>query len=254
MTMPALFVGHGAPMNAVEDTAFARSWRALGESLPRPKAILCVSAHWVEHGIAITASDRPATVHDFYGFPPEYYRLSYPAPGDAALVARTAALFAPVTVRPVADRGFDHGTWSVLMRMYPEADIPVVQLGLDADRPLAAHFDLARKLGPLRDEGVLVIGSGNIVHNLGMLRFGANEAPDWALRFDSTVRAAIEAGDHDMLADPRRFGEDWRLAVPTAEHYVPMLYALALRREADSLNFFNESVSSTLSMTSFVLQ
>ncbi len=252
--MPVLFVGHGAPMNAVEDNAHARAWQVLGETLPRPRAILCVSAHWVEHGIAITASDRPETVHDFYGFPPEYYRLAYPAPGDSGLVARTSELLAPDQVRRDPLRGLDHGTWSVLMRMYPAADIPVVQLGLDADRPLLAHHALAAKLAPLRDEGMLVMGSGNIVHNLRLFRPGAAGAPEWAARFDAAVRAAVSADDAPALADPARFGADWPLAVPIAEHYVPLLYAFALRRPDDTLRFFNETVSSGISMTSFVLQ
>jgi 4,5-DOPA dioxygenase extradiol len=253
MKMPALFVGHGAPMNAVEDNAFARAWLDLGHTMPRPKAILCVSGHWVEHGICVTASERPGTYHDFYGFPPDYYLLSYPAPGDPALAARMSdVLGAPV--RLDTERGLDHGVWAVLIRMYPEADIPVVQLGLDADRPLPGHFELAKRLYPLRDEGVLVMGSGNIVHNLSMFRLGNTAPADWALRFDSKVRELVAANDVRMLANPGALGPDARLAVPTAEHYVPLLYALAVRRPDDTLSFFNESVSSTVSMTSFVIQ
>ena len=172
----ALFVGHGAPMNAIEDNAFSRKWRELGQTLPRPQSILCISGHWVEHGVAIMASDRPETVHDFYGFPPEYYRLRYASPGDRALAHRAAELLA-VPVRFDAARELDHGTWSVLMQMYPEADIPVVQLGLDADRPLAEHHEIATRLAPLRDEGVMVMGSGNIVHNLSMFRSAATRRP-----------------------------------------------------------------------------
>jgi 4,5-DOPA dioxygenase extradiol len=251
--MPALFVGHGAPMNAVEDSAFARTWLELGRTLPRPKAILCVSGHWVEHGIGVTASAHPSTYHDFYGFPPEYYRLSYPAPGEPALAARMSELLA-TPVRLDTERGLDHGVWAVLIRMYPEADIPVVQLALDADRPLPAHYELAKRLDPLRDEGVLVMGSGNIVHNLSMFRMGSNAPADWALRFDTSVRKLVMGGDTATLANPSALGQDARLAVPTAEHYAPLLYALAVRRADDRLSFFNEAVTSTVSMTSFVLR
>lgn len=250
---PALFVGHGAPMNAIEDNAFSRKWRELGQTLPRPQSILCISGHWVEHCVAITASDRPETVHDFYGFPPEYYRLRYASPGDRALARRAAELLA-VPVRFDAARGLDHGTWSVLMQMYPEADIPVVQLGLDADRPLAEHHEIATRLAPLRDEGVMVMGSGNIVHNLSMFQLGRDAPADWAQRFDERVREWIASGDVEALADPGRLGRDAQLAVPTAEHYVPLLYAMAVRRDDDALSFFNEAVTSTVSMTSFLLQ
>ena len=253
MKMPALFVGHGAPMNAVEDNAFARKWLELGRSLPRPKAILCISGHWVEHGVCATASDHPSTYHDFYGFPQDYYTLRYPAPGDPALAARLSEVLA-TPVRLDGERGLDHGVWAVLIRMYPEADVPVVQLGLDADRPLAAHYELARRLDPLRDEGVLVMGSGNIVHNLSMFRLGNAAPADWALRFDAKVRALVAADDVEALANPCALGNDARLSVPTAEHYVPLLYAMAVRRPDDTLTFFNESVSSTVSMTSFLLQ
>jgi 4,5-DOPA dioxygenase extradiol len=251
--MPALFVGHGAPMNAVEDNAFARTWLALGREMPRPKAILCISGHWVEHGVTATSSVHPSTYHDFYGFPEDYYRLRYPAPGDPALAARLSEVLA-TPVRLDAERGLDHGVWAVLCRMYPEADVPVVQLGLDADRPLPAHYELAKRLDPLRDEGILVMGSGNIVHNLSMFRLGQAAPADWALRFDTKVRELVVANDVETLANPGTLGTDARLAVPTAEHYVPLLYTLAVRRPDDALSFFNESVSSTVSMTSFALQ
>jgi 4,5-DOPA dioxygenase extradiol len=240
-------------MNAVEDNAFARAWLELGRTMPRPKAILCISGHWVAHGICVTASERPGTYHDFYGFPPDYYRLSYPAPGDPALAGSMSEVLG-VPVRPDAERGLDHGVWAVLIRMYPEADIPVVQLGLDADRPLPAHYELAKRLDPLRDEGVLVMGSGNIVHNLAMFRLGSATPADWALRFDAKVRELVAANDIATLANPVALGPDARLAVPTAEHYVPLLYPLAVRRSDDRLSFFNENVSSTVSMTSFLLQ
>jgi 4,5-DOPA dioxygenase extradiol len=248
-----MFVGHGAPMNAVEDNAFSRTWRALGRELPRPKSILCISGHWVEHGVHVTAAERPSTYHDFYGFPQDYYALRYAAPGDPSLARRAAELLSvPVTFD--AERGLDHGVWAVLIQMYPDADIPVVQLGLDADLPIPDHVALAAKLDPLRDEGVLVMGSGNIVHNLSMFRLGNAAPADWAIRFDAKVRALVEANDVETLANVATLGRDASLAVPTAEHYVPLLYALAVRRSDDRLTFFNEAVTSGVSMTSFLLQ
>jgi 4,5-DOPA dioxygenase extradiol len=252
--MPALFVGHGSPMNAIEDNAFSRGWRALARRLPRPRAILCVSAHWETRGAAVTAVERPATIHDFYGFPEALHAIDYPAPGDPALAVRVAELAAPEPVRLADDWGLDHGAWSVLRIMYPAADVPVVQLGLDTTRPGAFHLTLARRLAPLRDDGVLVMGSGNIVHNLRHFRRAGGPALDWAARFDAAVRARIEARDDAALADYASLGPDARLAVPAPEHYLPLLYALALRRDGDRLSFFNDVVTSAISMTSVLLE
>jgi 4,5-DOPA dioxygenase extradiol len=252
--MPVLFVGHGSPMNAIEDNEFSRGWQALARRLPRPRAILCVSAHWETRGAAVTAVERPPTIHDFYGFPEALYAIEYRAPGDPALAGRVAELLAPEPVRLADDWGLDHGAWSVLHIMYPEADIPVVQLGIDTTRPGAFHLDLARRLAPLRDDGVLVMGSGNIVHNLRYFRRERAPALDWAARFDATVRERIEAGDVAALARLDALGPDAQLAVPTPEHYLPLLYALAPRRDDDRLSFFNDVVTSSISMTSVLLE
>lgn len=249
-TMPAVFVGHGSPMNAIEDNEFNRAWRALAGRLPRPRAILCVSAHWETHGVAVAAAERPVTIYDFYGFPEALFAVRYPAPGDPALARRAAELLAPEPVRLDTEWGLDHGAWSVLRVMYPEADIPVVQLAIDSARPGPFHGDLARRLAPLRDEGVLVMGSGNIVHNLRFFRRDRPPPLDWALRFDEAVRERIRSGDDAALSRYEALGPDARLAVPTAEHFLPLLYVLALRRPGDRLSFFNEAVEGGISMTS----
>ncbi|GAA5234465.1 4,5-DOPA dioxygenase extradiol [Verticiella sediminum] len=236
---PALFVAHGSPMNAILDTPYSRAWRALGQRLPRPRAILAVSAHWETAGVAVTAMDRPRTIHDFGGFPQALFDMQYPAPGSPALAERVAALLAPEPVQlDTQDWGLDHGTWSVLVHMFAQADIPVVQLSLDLHRTGAEHLALARRLGPLRDEGVLVIGLGNIVHNLRTARRGdAAEPYAWAERFDQAVAQALQAGDDDGLAHWERLDPQARFAVPTPEHYLPLLYAIGLRRPHEPVAF-----------------
>ncbi len=255
--MPALFLGHGSPMNAVEDNRFSREWARLGALLPRPRAILCVSAHWETRGVYVSATERPETIHDFYGFPKVLFDVRYPAPGSPALARRVAALIgaAPGAPRVHLDpgRGLDHGAWSVLRVLYPQADIPVVQLSLDSAQPGPWHYALARQLAPLRDEGVLLLGSGDIIHNLRLFSFHDSSAPDWALRFHALSRRLIEIGDHATLADYPRLGGDAHLAIPTPEHYLPLLYVLALQRPGEQPAFFNDAVFSALSMTSFVL-
>ena len=239
--MPVLFVGHGSPLNAIEDNEFGRAWAAVGRALPRPRAILCVSAHWESAGVRVTAMARPRTIHDFGGFPPELYAMQYPAPGSpevARLVAET--LSAPVALD--ADWGLDHGTWSVLARMFPAADVPVVQLSLDRGLTPAEHYALGRALLPLRDAGVLVVGSGNIVHNLGRVRW-EDRAHPWAVEFDETVRGLIVAGDHAALIGYEALGRAAALSIPTNEHYLPLLYALALQTPADEVRFFAEKVT-----------
>ncbi len=247
MRMPVLFLGHGSPMNAIEDNEFHRAWRALGERLPRPRAVLCVSAHWETRGVYASASASPETIHDFGGFPKALFDVQYRAPGDPAL-ARRAAELAGAQQDPA--RGLDHGAWGVLIAMYPDASVPVVQLSLDTARSGAFHYALAKKLAPLRDEGILIVGSGNIVHNLGVWRPGDGRPYDWALRFDAEVRKRIDAGDHEALADHASLGEDARMAIPTPEHYLPLLYVLALQQEGETPGYFNDKVTTSIAMTS----
>lgn len=250
--MPALFLGHGSPMNAIEDSVFRRAWAELGRSLAKPEAILCVSAHWETRGVFLTASQAPPTIHDFYGFPPELFAVRYPAPGDPALAHRVSGLVAGAGLDP--QRGLDHGCWSVLAAMYPEAEVPVVQLSLDTRQPASFHYTLAKQLLPLRDQGVLVFGSGNLVHNLRLADFGRDEGFDWAVRFDREVRARIAAGDHAPLVDYDELGPDARLAIPTPEHYLPLLYALALQQPGDAVGLFNDRCTlGSISMTSVLV-
>jgi len=251
--LPAAFVGHGSPMNAIEDNQWHRAWREVAASLPRPKVVLCVSAHWETDGASVTGSDRPETIHDFSGFPPALFAVRYPAPGDPALARRVADLLEPERVSLDPARGLDHGAWSILRVMYPDADVPVVQLGLDSRRPGSFHYSLARRLAPLRDEGVVVLGSGNVVHNLRRFDWGSTEPLDWALRFDQEVEARIRSRDHAALFDPHALSPDGRLAVPTPEHYLPLLYVLALQAPAEPASFFNKDVVSSISMTSVVV-
>ena len=249
-----LFVGHGSPMNAIEDNEFRRGWGAVARRLPRPRAVLCVSAHWETAGVCVTASDRPPTIHDFYGFPRSLFEVRYPAPGHPSLARDTALLLSHADVRLDGERGLDHGCWSVLLAMYPEADVPVVQLSLDSRRPASFHYELGKQLAPLREQGVLVLGSGDIVHNLRVVDFHRPDGYDWAVRFNDEVKKRIRARDHAALVDYESVGPDARLAVPTPEHYLPLLYVLALRGEGDDVAFFNdETVLGSISMTSLVM-
>lgn len=255
--MPVLFVGHGSPMNAIEDNAWRRQWQRLGETLPRPRAVLCVSAHWETRGVAVTATATPETIHDFYGFPGELFAVEYPAPGDPQLAHDIAQRVGDATVPVHLDpqRGLDHGAWSVLCAVYPDADVPVLQLSLDTRQPGEWHYQLAKRLAFLRDEGVLVLGSGNIVHNLPLLGryWNAPSPPDWVLRFRDRVGALVAARDHAALCDWHALGSDAALAIPTPEHYLPLLYALALQRDDDAVETFNDDVFATLAMTSFLI-
>ncbi len=236
--MPCLFVGHGNPMHAILPSRYTEAWQNLARMLPRPRAILVVSAHWFAPGVAVTAMLQPRTIHDFGGFPRALYEVRYPAPGDPQLAQRVADLLSPVPVRQDLEWGLDHGAWSVLKHLYPDADIPVVQLSLDSSRGSREHYELARRLAPLREEGVLVLGSGNIVHHLGALLWEETAAPyDWAVRFDQKTRLAISAGDHETLMALEGLDADGRRAVPTPEHYLPLLYVLGLQREADRVSF-----------------
>jgi 4,5-DOPA dioxygenase extradiol len=236
--MPVVFFGHGSPMNAIEPNRYADAWRAIGARVPRPRAILSVSAHWYTRGTGVTAMPQPRTIHDFYGFPRPLYEVSYPAPGDPALAARVRDLAAPVEARLDQSWGLDHGTWQVLLHAFPAADIPVVQLSIDGTQAAAFHYDLGKRLAPLRDEGVLVIGSGNVVHNLGLMQRSGGAAPyDWAVRFSERVRTLVAARDHAPLVAYESLGEDARLSIPTPDHYLPLLYCIALHGAGEALDF-----------------
>jgi 4,5-DOPA dioxygenase extradiol len=241
-TMPAVFVGHGSPMNAIEDNPYSRAWGELGRMLPRPRAILCISAHWVTRGPQVTAMERPETIHDFGGFPQELFAMQYPAPGSPALAELTRQALAKEPVRLATDWGLDHGTWSVLARMYPVADVPVVQLSLDGTRPPEWHYALGGQLRALRRKGILIVGSGNVVHNLRLISWD-DQAFDWAKEFDQTVERLILAHDHQPLIHYETLGRSARLAVPTNEHYLPLLYILALQGAQETLRFYCKGVT-----------
>jgi 4,5-DOPA dioxygenase extradiol len=237
--MPAVFFGHGNPMNALQKNAWTSGWAGLGAALPRPKAILSVSAHWYLPAMAVTAISRPRTIHDFGGFPPALYEVQYPAPGSPELASRVADLLAPMEVAMDRSWGLDHGTWSVLVHVYAQADVPVVQLSIDDSKPARWHYELARKLAPLRDEGVLVMGSGNLVHNLHTYSWGKRsvEPYDWALRFETMARQALSAAEFATLVDYESLGRDAMLAAPTPDHYLPLLYVLAQHQPGESVSF-----------------
>jgi len=250
---PVLFLGHGSPMNAIEDNEFRRSWQDLGKRLRRPKAILCISAHWETRGVYVTGSEKPDTIHDFSGFPRALFDVRYRAPGSPELAHRVADLLDTVRVHVDPQRGLDHGAWGVLQPMFPDADIPVVQLSLSGLQPGAWHYDLAKSLGPLRDEDVLVVASGNIVHNLRLFRFNDPKPYDWAERFDEEIAEHIETRHHDGLLGYETLGTDALLAIPTPEHYLPLLYVLGMQRDEDEVSFFNEQVVSSISMRSIIM-
>ncbi len=240
-SMPAVFVGHGSPFTAFEDNPYVRAWGDLGRRLPRPKAILVISGHWYIQGTATTAMERPPTIHDFYGFPEAFYRFHYDAPGSPALAARAAELIAPIEVAQTQRWGLDHGAWTVLMHMYPEADIPVVQLSLDGLKSPREHYELGRRLMPLRDEGVMVMGTGNIVHNLRIYdRTGTAPPNPVAEGFRKTVQDQLRRHDHQGLIDYQAIGPAARLAAPTPDHFLPLLYVAALQREDEAPDFLTE--------------
>jgi 4,5-DOPA dioxygenase extradiol len=249
--MPVLFIGHGNPMNAIEETPFVAAWRETAATIPRPQAILSVSAHWETDGTRVTVMDSPRTIHDFYGFPPELFQVSYPALGAPELARRVVELLGAEEVKLDESWGLDHGTWSVLRRIYPEADIPVIQLSLDRKKSPREHVALAKKLLPLRDAGVLIIGSGNIVHNLSLLRWHDDTPYPWASEFNALASELIRAGEMDKLADYQLLGEMALLSIPTNEHYLPLLYALSLRTSEDPVAIFaNQVVLGSISMQS----
>jgi 4,5-DOPA dioxygenase extradiol len=238
--MPAIFFGHGNPLNAIRQNHYTEAWATTGASIPRPKAILCVSAHWYFPATAVTGMPQPRTIHDFGGFPPELYQVEYPAPGSPDLARRVCELLSPVPVGfDERSWGLDHGTWSVLRHVFPQADIPVVQLSIDETKPPQFHYDLAKSLAPLRDEGVLVMGSGNLVHNLHTYAWGRHEVEpfDWAVRFERMARELLVNGNDSPLIDYELLGRDAMLSAPTADHYLPLLHVIALRRPDDLVTF-----------------
>jgi 4,5-DOPA dioxygenase extradiol len=240
--MPVLFVGHGSPMNAIEDNEFSRAWAEAAKALPTPRAILCVSAHWETNGTQVTAMARPRIIHDFQGFPGALFQKQYPAPGspDLARLAQTIARPTPIALD--LEWGLDHGAWSVLCRMFPKADIPVVQLSLDRGKAPAAHYALGRKLAGLRRKGVLIVGSGNVVHNLREIIW-RDTALDWAVEFDARIAQAIRTREHDSIIHYQGFGQAASLAVPTNEHFLPLLYVLAAQDAREGVQFFAEKVT-----------
>jgi 4,5-DOPA dioxygenase extradiol len=249
--MPALFIGHGSPMNAIEENEFSRGLRNLAKQLPKPKAVLCISAHWETEGIAVTAAARPATIHDFHGFPKELFDIRYPAPGNPALARRVAELLG-AQLDP--ERGLDHGSWGVLRIMYPDADVPVLQLSLDATATGPEHYHRAKQLAPLRGQRVLIVGSGNIVHNLRNMDYRQHGGFDWAVRFNEAVKGAIAAGDYERLATFETLTPEARQAVPSREHFLPLLYVLAVKDDSDTVTLFNDKiVMGSIAMTSILL-
>ena len=237
--MPGIFFGHGNPMNALADNAYTKGWASIGKSLERPDAVLCISAHWSLFETAVTAMESPRTIHDFGGFPPELYKVQYRAPGAPQLAARVKSLLAPLSVELDQGWGLDHGTWSVLCHVFPHADIPVVQLSIDETRPPDFHYKIGKVLAPLREEGILIIGSGNIIHNLHTYAWGRHEVKpfDWAVRFETLARDLLLKGDDGPLVSYESLGRDALLAAPTPDHYLPLLYVLGLRRPGDQITF-----------------
>lgn len=247
MTQPAVFFGHGSPMNALGGP-YAEAWRELGEAIGKPRGVVMISAHWETRGLGVTAQARPETIHDFGGFPAELHAMQYPAPGSPDLARRVAEL---TQAHAVESWGLDHGTWSVLTHVWPDADVPVVQLSLDRTLTARQHYELAKALNPLRDEGVVIAGSGDFVHNLRTWKRAGEDSPyPWATSFNEAVKAAFVRGDHDALIDWVDLAEDAQLSVPTDEHYLPLLYVAAQQRPGEAVSFFNDEITGgSISMT-----
>ena len=242
--MPAIFFGHGNPMNAIEQNDYTRKWNAIGSRIARPRGILSISAHWYVPGAAVTVSTAPRTIHDFGGFPRPLYEVQYPAPGDPELARRVQQLLAPLPVVLDERWGLDHGTWSVLCHVYPDAVIPVVQLSIDEAQPAAFHYDIGQRLAPLREEGVLIVGSGNLVHNLHTYAWGKHlpEPYDWAVRFEERAREILLSGEYGPLVHYEKLGREAMLSVPTPDHYLPLLYVLGAGSGRDQVEFPVEGV------------
>lgn len=253
--MPVLFLGHGSPMNAIEENEFVQGFRNIGKTIPKPNAILCVSAHWETRGTFVTAMPRPMTIHDFGGFPQALFDVQYPAPGSPELASETKAIVKKTNVGLDEKWGLDHGAWTVIKHLYPKADVPIIQMSLDYNQPASYHYELAKELNTLRKKGVLIIGSGNMVHNLGMLAWDKlntdNYGFDWALEASDKMKKFILSNDHHQLIHYKSQGKAFDLAIPTPEHYLPLLYALALKGEKENVSLFNDkAVAGSLTMTS----
>ena len=253
--MPVLFLGHGSPMNAIEENEFVAGFREIAKSLPRPNAVLCVSAHWETNGTLLTAMEHPKTIHDFGGFPRELYEVQYPAPGSPALALETKSLVKKTTLGLDDKWGLDHGAWSVIKHLYPKADVPVIQMSLDYSKDPQYHYDLAKELASLRDKGVLIVGSGNMVHNLRLLAWDqlntAGYAFDWAAEANEKMKESILSDNHHDLIHFRSLGKAFELAIPTPEHYLPLLYAMALKEKNEEVHLFNDkAIAGSLTMTS----
>ncbi len=258
-SMPVLFVGHGSPMNAIEDNVFTRGWKAMAAKIPKPKAILCISAHWETKGSFVTMMEKPETIHDFGGFPQALFDVQYPAPGSKWLAQETQKVVSPSTLGMTNEWGLDHGCWSVLAQLYPAADIPVIQLSLDYTKGAQYHYDLGKQLMDLRKKGVLIVGSGNMVHNFQYAQFSESFnkplAHDWAIEANENFKSMIDANDVAPLINYQQHSKAFQLSAPTPEHYLPMLYSIALRQKNDKVTFFNdEIVGGSFSMTSVMIE
>jgi 4,5-DOPA dioxygenase extradiol len=242
--LPAIFFGHGNPMNAVLDNGYTKAWSHMGQTTPKPKGILSISAHWFVSDTGVTIATSPRTIHDFGGFPRELFQVQYPAPGDPKLARRVQQLLAPLEVKLDNSWGLDHGTWSVLRHVYPDADIPVVQLSIDENKPASFHFEIGKKLAPLREERILIIGSGNLVHNLHAYAWGRHmpDPYDWAVRFEHDAKEMMVAGEYKPLIDYENLGPEALLSIPTPDHYLPMLYVIATRQQGEIITFPVEGV------------
>ena len=256
--MPVLFLGHGSPMNAIEENEFVTEFRKLGKELVRPNAILCISAHWETKGTFVTAMQNPPTIHDFGGFPQELFDVQYPAPGSPELAQETKSIITKTEVGLDDKWGLDHGAWSVIKHLYPNADVPVIQMSIDYSQPAKYHYELAKEISSLRQKGILIVGSGNIVHNLRMVdwkKLNEQYAYDWATEANEKMKSHILSGDHQKLIDFKSQGKVFDLAIPTPEHYLPLLYTLALKEENEKITLFNDKpVGGSLSMTSLKIE
>jgi len=254
-TMPLLFVGHGSPMNAIEETEFTKGWKKAADELPKPKAIICVSAHWQTKGTFLTAMEKPKTIHDFYGFPKELFDVQYPAPGSLALAEQAKNIIQKTEAQLDETWGLDHGCWSVVKQMYPDADVPVIEMSMDYTQSPQWHYELAKDLASLRKKGILIIGSGNLVHNLGMMNWSSpDKGFDWAEEANQKIKELVLKDDHQQLENYNSISRAMQLSVPTPEHFLPLLYVLGLKEKEEQVSFFNDkTVYGSISMTSLLI-